>query len=169
MITIASTIMITWLTPAMIVGAASGSPHAEHRLARRGTERARRLDALLGDLLDAECGDAHARHHRVHDGGDDARHDTDGEDDDGGNDVHERRHRLEGVEDRTEHDLDATVAPGPHAEGDRDRDSEGVEISTCTSVSIESSHRPISPIVQSERRLRTQRAPARAPSSRPMP
>ena len=73
MITMARTIMITWLTPAMMVGAASGirTPNMVWRGVAPNV-----CDAsitLLGDLPDPEGGDPDPGDDRVEHRGDDAR------------------------------------------------------------------------------------------------
>ena len=65
--------MITWLTPAMIVGSASGSWMPRRICRGRGAERVPGLDDLGVDLADPQLGEPHARRQREDHGGDETR------------------------------------------------------------------------------------------------
>ena len=74
MTTMDSASMMTWLTPAMIVGSASGSWTRAGCAAGGVPNASAASTSLRVDLPDAQLGHAHARGQREDQGGDDAGH-----------------------------------------------------------------------------------------------
>ena len=98
MTTIESESMMTWLTPAMMLGMREGQLDLAEDAPRRRAEGVAGLDDLRVDAADAELGEPDAGSHREDDGRDDAGDDADAEQDERRDQVDERRHRLHEVE-----------------------------------------------------------------------
>ena len=74
--------------------------HFEEGLPLCGAESAGCLDGFVGNAADAQVGEANGRGEGVNDGGDDAGHAGDAEEEEHGNEINEGGHGLHGVEDR---------------------------------------------------------------------